>query len=148
MTLSYAQRTLIVAGAVLFLLGLLEGAAVQSFANPRMALSAHLTAVQSGVALMIVGVVWSALSLAPRTGLAARWAIVIGMYGLWIGLTAAAATGASRDLPIAGAGHRADATVEQIVSAIVLGTSGLMTLGWIMFLAGLVRSSRVATPND
>lgn len=147
-SLSSAQRTLLVAGAALFLLGLLQGAAVQTFANPRMALSAHLTAVQSGTALMIVGVVWSALSRAPRTGAFTRWAIVIGMYGLWIGLTTAAATGASKDLPIAGAGHSADATIEQIVSAIVLGSSVLMTLGWIMFLVGLIRSGRASTPKD
>lgn len=148
MTLSTAQRALIVAGAALFLLGLLQGAAVQNFANPRMALSAHLTAVQSGMALMIVGVVWPAGSLPHRTGAIARWAIVIGMYGLWIGLTAAAATGASKDLPISGAGHSADATIEQVVSAIVLGSSVLMTLGWIVFLAGLIRLGRVTTPSD
>ncbi|MBX9859697.1 MAG: hypothetical protein K2Y20_08930 [Sphingomonas sp.] len=112
-----------------------------------MALSAHLTAVQSGMALMIVGVVWSAVTLRPRTGAGARWAIIIGMYGLWMGLTLAAATGASKGLPIAGAGHSADATVEQFVSAIVLGSSGLMTLGWIVFLAGLIRSGRASTPS-
>ncbi len=147
MTLSPAQKVLIVAGAALFLLGLLQGAAVPAFANPRMALSAHLTAVQSGMALMIVGIVWSAVTLRPRTRAGARSAIVIGMYGLWIGLTAAAATGASKDLPIAGAGHSADATIEQVVSAIVLGSSGLMTLGWIVFLAGLIRSGRASTPE-
>lgn len=147
MTPSTAQRTLLVAGAALFLLGLLEGAAVPAFANPRMALSAHLTAVQSGMALMIVGIIWPAGSLPPRTGAIARWAIIIGMYGLWIGLTSAAATGASKDLPIAGAGHSADATIEQVVSAIVLGSSVLMTLGWIVFLAGLIRSGRVTTPS-
>lgn len=148
MALSTAQRTLLVAGAALFLLGLLQGAAVPMFANPRMALSAHLTAVQSGMALMIVGIVWPALSLRKRTGTFTRWAIIIGMYGLWMGLTAAAATGASKGLPIAGAGHGAEATVEQLVSAIVLGSSVLMTLGWVVFLAGLIRSGRVTTPSD
>lgn len=147
MTLSPAQRALIVAGAALFLLGLMQGAVVPGFANPRMALSAHLTAVQSGMALMIVGVVWSAVTLRPRTGAGTRWAIIIGMYGLWVGLTLAAATGASKGLPIAGAGHSAEATIEQLVTAIVLGSSVLMTLGWIVFLAGLIRSGRASTPG-
>lgn len=57
------QKSLVAAGPALFLLGLLQGAAVQSFANPKMALSAHLTAVQRGLALMIVGVIWPAASL-------------------------------------------------------------------------------------
>lgn len=145
MSPSSAQKALIVAGAALFLLGLLQGAAVQSFLNPRMALSAHLTAVQSGMALMIVGLVWPFLSLRPWTGSVSRWAIIVGMYGLWIGLTASAATGASKGLPIAGGGQTAEAAVEQIVYAIIIGSSGLMTLGWILFLTGLIVSGRAGT---
>ena len=76
---------------MLFLFGLLQGTAVQSFANPRMALSAHLTAVQSGIALMIVGAIWSAVLLNAAFRTIARWAAIVGMYGLWLGLTLAAA---------------------------------------------------------
>ena len=136
-------RSLILAGAILFLIGLLQGVVVQSFANPRMALSAHLTAVQSGMALMIVGAIWSAVSLNGALAKAAQWAIVVGMYGLWLGLTLSAATGASETLPIAGAGHRAIATTETAVSTIVLGSSGLMTVGWLLFVVGLIRSKRI-----
>lgn len=135
-------KSLIVAGAVLFLLGLLQGAIVQSFVNPRMALSAHLTAVQSGMAIMIVGAVWSAVSLSNALAKAARWTITVGMYGLWLGLTLSAATGASETLPIAGAGHRATPIAETAVSTIVFGSSGLMTVGWLLFVVGLIRSNR------
>ena len=135
-------RALIIAGAALFLLGLLQGAAVPLFVNPRMALSAHLTAVQSGMAIMIVGAVWSAVSLGSGLAKAARWTIVLGMYGLWLGLTLSAATGASEALPIAGAGYTAAPNMETVVSVIVLGSSGLMTLGWLLFVVGLIRSKR------
>lgn len=135
-------RPLIIAGAALFLLGLLQGAAVPLFVNPRMALSAHLTAVQSGMAVMIVGAVWSAVSLGSAVAKAARWTIVLGMYGLWLGLTLSAATGSSETLPIAGAGYRAAPNMETVVSVIVLGSSGLMTLGWLLFVVGLIRSKR------
>lgn len=107
-----------------------------------MALSAHLTAVQSGMALMIVGIVWPASSLRASVEGIARFALLIGIYGLWAGLTLSAATGASQSLPIAGAGHGAGATVEQAVSVLVVTSSGLMTIGWILFLAGLIRSRR------
>lgn len=137
-------RSLIVAGAVLFLLGLFQGAFVQSFVNPRMALSAHLTAVQSGMALMIVGAVWSAVSLNSALAKTARWTITIGMYGLWLGLTLSAATGASETLPIAGMGHSATAIAETAVSTIVLGSSGLMTVGWLLFVVGLIRSKQAS----
>ncbi len=133
------QKALVVAGAILFLLGLLQGAAVQSFANPRMALSAHLTAVQSGLALMIVGVIWPAVSLNAMLLKVARWTIIIGMYGLWLGLTLSAASGASDALPIAGAGYSANRLSEVAVSATVLVSSGLMTLGWLLFVVGLIR---------
>lgn len=142
MTLTIHQRTLVVAGSLLFLIGLFQGAAVQSFLNPRMALSAHLTAVQSGMAMMIVGALWTSADLKPTYSNVARWTIVIGMVGLWAGLTASAATGASRNLPIAGAGHGAAQTTENLVSIAVLGGSVLMTVGWSIFVIGLVRAKR------
>jgi (hydroxyamino)benzene mutase len=142
MSFTTAQRTLIAAGAVLFLFGLLQGALVQSFANPRMALSAHLTAVQSGMALMIAGVAWQATNLGQRVAAAGKWTIIVGMFGLWIGLTLSAATGASSSLPIAGAGYSADRLTETLVSIIVLGSSASMALGWGLFVAGLVRAMR------
>lgn len=142
MNLTRHQRTLIVAGAFLFLLGLLQGAVVQSFLNPRMALSAHLTAVQSGMAMMIVGSLWTSAHLRPIFSNIARWTIVMGMFGLWAGLTASAITGASDNLPIAGAGHSAAQTTENLVSIAVLGGSVLMTIGWSIFVLGLVRVKR------
>lgn len=140
--LTAPQRTLIAAGASLFLLGLLQGAAVQMFANPRMALSAHLTAVQSGTALMVAGVVWTSVSLWSSVDSIARTAILLGMFGLWIGLTLSAATGASQALPIAGAGHSAGLETEALVSFVVLGSSGVLTAGWALFVGGLIRSFR------
>jgi hydroxylaminobenzene mutase len=142
MDLTPHQRTLVVAGALLFFLGLLQGAFVQSFLNPRMALSAHLTAVQSGMAMMIVGALWTSADLRPTFSNIARWAIVIGMFGLWAGLTASAMTGASNNLPIAGAGHSAAQPTENVVSIAVLGGSVLMTIGWSIFVLGLVRERR------
>ena len=142
MNLTPHQRTLVVAGALLFLLGLLQGAFVQSFLNPRMALSAHLTAVQSGMAMMIAGALWTSADLCPTVSNIARWTIVIGMFGLWAGLTASAFTGASNNLPIAGAGHSAAQTTENLVAIAVLGGSVTMTIGWFVFVLGLVRAKR------
>ena len=143
LSISPGQKSLIVSGAILFLFGLLQGAAVHMFANPRMALSAHLTAVQSGLALMVTGAVWGAVSLKPRLQTASQWRIMVGMYGLWLGLTLSAASGASDALPIAGAGHSAGRFVEAVVSIVVLGSSGLVTAGWLVFVVGLARSKPV-----
>lgn len=139
---------MVTAGAVLFLLGLLQGAVVQMFFNPRMALSAHLTAVQSGMAIMIVGVIWPAVVLNARLLLSARWAIVLGMYGLWLGLTLSAATGASSALPIAGEGHEASRLVEGAVSVIVYGSSGAMMVGWLLVVLGLIRNQSIGGDSE
>ena len=137
-----AARMPILAGAILFLLGLIEGALVQSFLNPRMALSAHLTAVQSGMALMIFGLVWRWIALPPLWSAVARWGVMAGIYALWFGLTLSAATGAGDSLPIAGAGYDAGPLAQTTVSALVLGGSAAMTVGWSLFVVGLVRGFR------
>ena len=136
------DRSLVIAGAALFVLGLLQGGAVDWFHNPRMALSAHLTAVQSGTAMMVAGALFGAVALSPAWRAVARWAIVGSMIGLWFGLTLSAATGASEALPMAGEGYRASASMETLVSAIVLAASGAMVVGWGLFLAGLLRRPR------
>ncbi len=142
MTLTVSAKTLITAGAWLFLFGLVEGAAVPLFANPRMALSAHLTAVQSGTALMIAGATWSVAHWSPALERLSFGAIVAGFYGLWLGLTLAAVTGASQALPMAGHGYGASRMIETGGSVLVIGSSGLLIIGWMLYTVGLLRSRR------
>lgn len=138
--LSPAGRSLVVTGAALFLAGLVQGAVIDLHANPRMALSAHLDAVQSGMAVMIAGILWSSARLGERMEVAARWALAVGMVGLWLGLTLAALTGASETLPMAGEGYAGTPAAEAVVGLIVLASSGALTLGWALFLWGLFRA--------
>lgn len=139
--ISRSSQQLVMAGAILFLLGLIQGAAVPYFLNPRMGLSAHLTAVQSGTAMMIGGAVWSWANLSGRWDLVGRGGIIAGMYGLWLALTLSAATGAGESLPIAGAGYSAGEFPEAIVSMTVAGSSLAMIAGWSVFTAGLIRKN-------
>jgi (hydroxyamino)benzene mutase len=140
MTLNHNAKMLVIAGAWLFLLGLLQGVAVPMFANPRMGLSAHLTAVQSGTALMILGVIWSLAVWSETFEKLAFWTTLVGTYGLWLGLTLAAATGASDALPMAGQGYSASRLTELAVSALVMISGGLMIIGWLLFSVGVLRS--------
>jgi len=142
LNLSSDQRTLVLAGAILFLLGLLEGVVLQSFHNPRMALSAHLTAVQSAMSMMLAGLLWTATHLPEKVLAMGKWGIVIGMFALWIGLTGAAMTGASSVLPIAGAGHQAGPIAEIVVAVAVFTGSFILTVGWSIFVCGLLRARR------
>jgi (hydroxyamino)benzene mutase len=142
MTLNHNAKMLVIAGVWLFLLGLLQGVAVPMFANPRMGLSAHLTAVQSGTALMIMGVVWSLAVWSETFEKLAFWTTLVGTYGLWLGLTLAAATGASQALPMAGHGYSASRMIELAVSAFVMVSGGLMIIGWLLFSVGVLRSRK------
>jgi hydroxylaminobenzene mutase len=137
--LSLAGRSLAVVGGALFLGGLLQGLVVDSFANPRMALSAHLDAVQSGMAVMIAASFWSSIRLTPALERLAWWTLSVGMVGLWIGITLAAITGASEALPMAGSGFAAKPVTETVITTIVIGSSIALLLGWALFLWGLVR---------
>lgn len=142
MSPSLHSKLLIVAGTVLFLFGILQGAVVQEFVNPRMALSAHLTAVQSGMAVTLAGILWPNVTLSAIMNAAARWSIIVGMYGLWFGLTLSAATGAGRGLPIAGKGFSTGPSAEAVVSVIVLSSSAVIVLGWTLLVIGLVRRGK------
>lgn len=135
-------RLLILAGAVLFMFGLLQGVAIPQFTNPRMGLSAHLAAVQSGMALMIVGVVWSVGYWSGMAERVAFWSSTLGIFGVWLGLSLAAATGASQALPIAGANFSAGPVVEIGVSALVMISGVLTMIGWGLFLHALVRKAQ------
>lgn len=137
--LSREARSLAVTGALLFLAGLGQGAAIPFFANPRMALSAHLDAVQSGIAVMVAGLFWSCCTWRAATETVARWTLAAGMVGLWLGITVGAATGASRVLPIAGSGYSGSPLAEQVTGGLVLGSSAALFLGWGLFTTALIR---------
>ena len=129
------------AGVVLFLLGLLLGGAIPLFTNPRMALSAHLTAVQCGTALVAFGLLWAHVGLAPRLSAMLSHAIWLSIYALVLGLSLAAAFGASQALPMASAGYSAQPWQETLVTSLVLGSSAVITIAIAVWLWGW-RASR------
>lgn len=117
------NQPLALAGLVLFLLGLLNGAVIPLGRSPRLLLSAHLTGVQSGTFLIAVGLLW------PHIGLPAAWReptsylLWLSLYALWLALLLAGLLGAGRGLPIAGGGIETKPQYQRAVS--VLLTAGI-----------------------
>jgi hydroxylaminobenzene mutase len=122
------SSTLCFTGAVLFMLGLLTGFGIPKFRSPRIGLSAHLAAIESGLALIAFGL------LMPHLAISAGWAGLIG-YALWvslyvmcIGLVVAAIYGTGKVLPIAGAGLAAKRWQENaaliLISIGSIGSAG------------------------
>ena len=95
-------------GTGLFLLGLLTGVAIPAVRGPRIALSAHVAAIESGLALIAFGLLGGQLELAPFWAAAIGHGLWISLYVLWAGLLVGAVFGTGKTLPIAGVGLRAE----------------------------------------
>ncbi len=132
-------KKLILLGAVLFLLGLFQGALIPSFHNPRMALSAHLAAVQSGMAMIIFGLIWNLVRISEKWLKVAFYTNFLGMYVVWIAISLGAILGASRSLPIAGAGFAATPSRELLVQVLVSAGAGLAVVSVCLIVLGLAR---------
>jgi (hydroxyamino)benzene mutase len=120
------------AGFALFTMGLLLGIALPRMRNPRMGLSAHLTAVQTGPALIAFALFWDRLSVPQSWTPTLVYALVISSYLLVIGISLAGFTGASEALPIAGKGFKASRQNEVVVTLLVRGSSVVMALACLV----------------
>jgi len=117
------QAQLCFAGVLLFLLGLLGGFAIPVVKSPRIALSAHLAAIEGGLALIAVGLVGARLALSETWAAGIAYTLAISLTVLWAGLLAGAVWGTGRTLPIAGAGLVAKPHQERIAQLLIVGGS-------------------------
>lgn len=106
-------------GALLFLLGLLNGFAIPLLKSPRIGLSAHLTAIESGIALMTLALLMRHLAISPGWAVAIAYTASISLYLLWIGLLSGGAFGTGRIFPIAGGGMPAAPWQEHLTRALI-----------------------------
>lgn len=132
-------RRLMLHGIVLFLLGLAAGFATPAVENPRMGLSAHLEGVMNGIFLLALGAAWPHVTLAGRAAAAAYGLVLYGAYANWATISFAALVGASRLLPLAGAGHSAEPWQETIVAFGLVTVSLAITAAAVLVLLGLAR---------
>lgn len=132
-------RQLIFAGVLLFAFGLLNGMAIPSFTNPKLGLSAHLSALQHGLVLIVFGLIWNRLQLSDK-GLTWCYRLsVYSMYGIWIGLVLGAAWGTISGTPMAGEGFGTTPEKEAVVN-FFLNTGALaIVIAVIQILYGLVK---------
>ncbi len=137
-------QSLVAAGALLFLLGLLGGFAIPDMSNPRMGLSAHLEGVLNGMFLMVVGLAWARLRLSVRLMSLAYWMLLYGTFANWFFITLAAIFGTIALTPIAGAGHSGSAWQESLVAAGLISVGVAMVLGGALLVLGFYRGMRVS----
>ncbi len=138
-------QILITAGALLFLIGLLSGFATPEMTNPRMGLAAHLEGVMNGMFLVLVGLVWSRMSLSIRLSTLAFWSLLYGTFANWFFISLAAIFGTIAMTPIAGAGHAGKPWQEDLIAAGLMSVGLSMVLGCALLLLGLFR--RLGAPD-
>lgn len=130
-----AANILCFAGVLLFLIGLMTGFAIPRCRSPRIGLSAHLTAVQSGTFLLALGLLWPKLSMSPAwSGILANgaWA---SLYMVWLSLLLAAIFGAGRGLPLAGQGITTTVARQTAVTILLaVGSLGILVAAIALLL--------------
>ena len=131
------RRRLIRYGMLLFLLGLLTGAALPELTNPRMGLSAHLEGVLTGMFLVMLGLAWGELNLSRRIGSLLYYFFLFSAYAMWGFTLLAAHFGTSRLQPIAGAGYEGAPWQEAIVGVGLVSGSVAFVLACLAVLYGL-----------
>lgn len=134
------MKNLLVFGAILFLLGLINGVAVPYFENPRMGLSAHLAGVQNALVLLVFGLMWPYLSLSQTALKICSTLSVYGMVAIWVSLVLAAVWGTSSATPIAGAGYVGRDAQELMVNVLLYSGSIAIVIASVQVIVGLVNS--------
>src|ERR1700754_4406756 len=130
-------QQLLISGTVLFLLSLLVAFAIPALPNPRMGVSVHVAGLQSGMALWALGLMWQYLALPDGIQRTAQVLAIVGLYAIFASILLAALWGASRSLPIAGAGHQASQLREVVVTSLIAGGSFAITIAVALVLWGL-----------
>jgi hydroxylaminobenzene mutase len=134
-----SEHNLLVSGIFLFLLRLVQDAGVHQIASPRLALSAHIVAVQNGIVLNVFSLVSSKILLTERASKLASFALSSGMQLIWMSITIAAIVGAASAFPFAIQGIKGTSKVDLVVSTIVVIGSATSILGTCSFLIGAMK---------
>lgn len=121
-------------GALLFLLGLLTGFGIPMFRSPRIGVSAHLDAIESGLGLIAFGLLIPHLTISPGWASLIAYTMWISFYVLWLGLLFGAAWGTGRTISIAGAGMSAEPWQENAARALI----SLGSIGSVIAIAALL----------
>ena len=138
---SRQSQRLLQTGICLFLVAVLLGLAIQQFTVPRLALSAHLIGILQGIVLVVVGLVWPRLYLAPRQFRLTFWLVVYQAVAAFLSNVLGAAWGAGNSIIPIAAGAARGSTVEEAVINIGLRSAGAaLIIGLLLILWGLRRT--------
>jgi hydroxylaminobenzene mutase len=121
------------------MLGLLNGLAIPRLRSPRLGLSAHLTAVQSGTFLIAMGLLWPKLALGAPWDQVLSYGLWVSLYAIWFALFLSGLFGAGEGLSIAGQGMTTTRGRQRLVTVILAAGS----LGCLIATGGVLVAWRL-----
>lgn len=131
-----ARYTLLIAGTFLFFIGLLNGFVIPFFAVPKNGLSAHLAAVQGGMALIIFALTVQYINLKNSQLAFVAWSNIYSMHAAWLAFTLAASWGADKSIQ------------QKTIIKLLAYTGGFATTAGVAFiLIGLINYRRLSLKN-
>ena len=134
------EDLLVVAGLVLFLLGLLTGLVVPQLKNPRMGVASHLQGMTNGPFLVLVGLLWPRIDLSGPLEVLTVVLLVYGTFANWAATQLGAIWGAGhRFAPGASGDHRAAAPQERVVDLLLLTLAPAMVVATVLLVVGVLR---------
>jgi (hydroxyamino)benzene mutase len=132
----YGQRLLQVGVALLLFSGF-EGFAIPHLASPRLGLSVHTLSAFEGVLLVVLGLLWTRLSLGATAAWVAFWLMLYSNVAILAAYLMAAAWGAgNQTIPLA-AGPAHGTTFQEAVIRITAYSSALGLVSFALVLWGL-----------
>lgn len=135
------KRRLVCYGMVLFSLGIFTELLMRFLINPRMAYSAHLVALMSGILLMQLGIIWDQMKIPARWTPLVFWLWVFATYTGWASMFVAAVFGTKRKTPLASEGMERLAMIwqENLVDGIYVAFFIAISLTCLTAMWGLWR---------
>ena len=125
---------LIQMGCLLFLIALLAGIMVPSFAVPRLGLSTHLLGITQGIFLMVIGLVWPRLRTSRPIGTAGMFLVLYGCFGPWTANLLAAILGAGNALLPLAAGPARGTSLQEGIIAILLRSGAVSLIAALLLI--------------
>jgi hydroxylaminobenzene mutase len=113
---------------------LLTGFGIPMFRSPRIGVSAHLDAIESGLGLIAFGLLIPHLTISPGWASLIAHTMWISFYVLWLGLLFGAVWGTGRTIAIAGAGISAEPWQENAARTLI----SLGSIGSVIAIAALL----------
>ena len=125
---------LIQIGCLLFLIALLVGIMVPSFAVPRLGLSTHLLGITQGIFLMVIGLVWPRLRVSRPIGRAGMFLVLYGCFAPWTANLLAGILGAGNALLPLAAGPARGTSLQEGIIAFLLRSGALSLISALLLI--------------